>query len=501
MSQHFPALIIVAPLLAAFIIFAVSWVNRNLCFPLAVFALAVSLGAAIGLLCMVLTNGPVEYRMGGWPPPWGIPYYVDYLNSLVLVVVYTVALINLIACRQSVLREFSDRIGPFFTLYVLFVTGLAGMVVTGDAFNLYVLLEIASLTGYALIGMGKGDAALSGLNYIFMGTVGASFYLLGIGYLYMVTGSLNIADIASILPEAYGSKAVLVAFIFCMTGLFLKMGFFPLHGWLPNAYANAPSAAISLIAPLTTKVMIYVMIRVVLYLFTPSFTFEALHVSSVFVWLAAVAIIMGSLLALGQKSLKRMLAYIIVAEVGYMAGGLWLGNTESITGAILHLVNDAAMTLCVFLGAGTLRFKIKPFAGGELLLDDLAGSFKKMPYTMAAFVAGALSIIGVPPFCGFFSKWYLLSGAVTAGHYEFLAALLFSSLVNVVLFFRIIEIGYYNKPNHRTESGYLPARMDEAPLEMLIPLLLVAAGLLVMGIYTNDIVTHVIRFAIPAGVV
>ncbi len=501
MNQHFPALIIIVPLLAAFFIFAISWINRKLCFPIAVLALAISFLSAIALLGMVLKNGPVEYRMGGWPPPWGISYYVDYLSALVLVVVCTVALINLIACRQSVSREFADKIGPFFTLYVLFVTGLIGMVITGDAFNLYVLLEIASLTGYALIGMGKGDAALFGLNYIFMGTVGASFYLLGIGYLYLITGSLNIADIASILPGIYGSKVVLVAFIFCITGLFLKMAFFPLHGWLPNAYTNAPSAAISLIAPLTTKVMIYVMIRIVLYLFTPSFSFEALHVASVFVWLSAVAIVMGSLLALGQKSLKRMLAYIIVAEVGYMAGGLWLGNTESITGAILHLVNDAAMTLCVFLAAGTLMFKIKPSLTGELQLDDLAGSFTKMPYTMAAFIMGALSIIGVPPFCGFFSKWYLLSGAVTAGHYEFLAALLFSSLVNVVLFFRIIEIGYYEKPDHRADAGHLIARMDEAPLEMLIPLLLVAAGLLAMGFYTDDIVTHVIRFAIPAGIV
>lgn len=501
MSQHFPALIIIAPLLAAFFIFAVSWINRRLCFPLAVLALAVSLAASTGLLGMVLKNGPVEYHMGGWPPPWGIAYYVDYLNAPVLVVVFCVALINLIAGRRIVRQEFSDRIGPFFTLYVLFVTGLAGMVVTGDAFNLYVLLEIASLTGYALIGMGKGNAALYGLNYIFMGTVGASFYLLGIGYLYMVTGSLNIADIASILPGVYDSKVVLVAFIFCMTGLFLKMAFFPLHGWLPNAYTNAPSAAVSLIAPLTTKVMIYVMIRIVLYLFTPLFAFDTLHVGNVFVWLSAVAIVMGSLLALGQKSLKRMLSYIIVAEVGYMAGGLWLGNTEGITGAILHLVNDAAMTLCVFLAAGTLVFKIKPSVKGALQLDDLAGSFTKMPYTMTAFVMGALSIIGVPPFCGFFSKWYLLSGAVTAGHYEFMAALLFSSLVNVVIFVRVIEIAYYGNPGHRAESGHWTAGMNEAPLDMLIPLLLVAAGLVAMGIYAGDIVTHVIRFAIPAGIV
>ncbi len=500
MSPHFPVLIIIAPLLAAFFIFALSWVSPRLCFPLAVLALAVSLMAAVGLLCRVLAHGPFAYRLGGWPPPMGISYYVDYLNALVLVVVCTVALVNLVASRRLVWQAFPDRIGPFFTLYVLFVTGLAGMVVTGDAFNLYVLLEIASLTGYALIGMGSGDAALYSLNYIFMGTVGASFYLMGIGYLYLATGSLNIADIAAILPGIYDSPVVLTAFVFCMTGLFLKMAFFPLHGWLPNAYAHAPSAAISLIAPLTTKVMIYVMIRMVLYLFTPSFAFETLHVGNILVWLAAVAVVAGSLLALGQKSLKRMLAYIIVAEVGYMAGGLWLGNTGGITGAILHLVNDAAMTLCVFLGAGTLASTLKPSVAGDLQLTDLAGSFTKMPYTMAAFITGALSIIGVPPLCGFFSKWYLLSGAVAAGHYGFMAALLSSSLVNGVLFVRIIEIGYYGKSGHGAAAEHPVAVMDEAPLGMLVPLLLVAAGLAVMGLYTDDIVTHVIRFAIPLGV-
>jgi multicomponent Na+:H+ antiporter subunit D len=499
MSAHFPALIIMAPLLAAFFIFALSWITPKLCFPLAALALTVSVMAAVGLLGNVLAHGPVAYRMGGWPPPMGISCYVDHLNALVLVVVCTVALVNLVASRRIARQDFPDRIGPFFTLYVLFVTGLAGMVITGDAFNLYVLLEIASLTGYALIGMGRGDAALSALNYIFMGTVGASFYLLGIGYLYLATGSLNIIDIAALLPGSYDSTVVLTAFIFCMTGLFLKMAFFPLHGWLPNAYANAPSAAISLIAPLTTKVMIYVMIRMVLSLFTPAFALETLDVGNILVWLAAVAIVAGSLLALGQKRLKRMLAYIIVAEVGYMAGGLWLGNTAGITGAILHLVNDAAMTLCVFLGAGTLMFKLKPSVPGDLQLDDLAGSFTKMPYTMAAFITGALSIVGVPPLCGFFSKWYLLSGAVAAGHYGFMAALLFSSLVNGILFVRIIEIGYYGNPGQETAAEHLMPAMDEAPLDMLVPLLLTAAGLAALGIYTDDIVTHVIGFVMPAG--
>jgi multicomponent Na+:H+ antiporter subunit D len=496
MSHHYPALLVIVPLLAAFIISASGWIYKKLCYPIAVAALAVSAYASIGLLLRVLNEGVVHYRLGGWPPPWGIAYYVDHLNALILCVVAVVALVNLIAAQKSIEIEFPDKIGPFYTLYVLMVTGLLGIVITGDAFNLYVLLEIAALTGYGLIAMGEDRAPLATLNYLYMGTIGACFYLLGVGYLYIVTGSLNMADIAAILPSLYHSKAVLAAFIICMVGVWLKMAFFPLHAWLPNAYTYAPSASSSLIAPLVTKVMIYVMIRLMLSVFTPKFVFTTLSISDPIVWLAAIAITMGAILALAERNLKKMLTYVIIAEVGYMVGGAWLGNRAGMTGAILHIVNDALMTLCVFLVAGNIVYKVKGYA-----FEDLQGLFRKMPYTMGAFVIGALAIIGVPPTCGFFSKWYLIKGAIEAGHYGFMAALLFSSLINVVLFFRIIEIGYYEPFSDHHGHGSDSEPFDEAPLPMLVPLLLVAASLVVVGMYTGDIVTHIIQFAIPKSII
>lgn len=495
MSQNFPALIIVVPLLSAFIISAAGWLNKKLCFPIAVMALGMSLYSAVGLMGMVLESGVIEYHLGGWTPPWGIAYNVDHLNGLVLIVIFLVALLNLIANKRTVEEEFPEKTGAFYTLYILFVTGLSGMVITGDAFNLYVLLEITSLTGYALIGIGKDRGALSSLNYLLMGTIGASLYLLGIGYLYLATGSLNMADLASILPKLYESKMVLFAYAFCLTGLFVKMAFFPLHAWLPNAYSYAPSMSSSLIAPLTTKVMIYVMIRITLSVFTPQFSFDTLNISGPIVWMAVIAIVTGSLLALSQKSLKKILAYVVVAEVGYMVGGFWLGNRAGMTGAILHIVNDAMMTLCIFLAAGTILYKTK----GDSF-DDLKGLFKKMPFSMAAFVIGAMSIIGVPPTCGFFSKWYLISGGIAAGHYGFVAALLFSSLVNVVLFFRIIEICYYEPFTDHHHHEKEETSFDEAPAGMVIPLLMTAILLIVLGIYSGDIVTHIIAFAIPGGI-
>lgn len=492
MSQHYPALLVISPLLMAFFIIAAGWGNRRLCFPFAAIALVISLLSAVGLLLQVLGTGTVTYRMGGWPEPWGIAYVVDPLNGLVLVVVAAVALANLVATRKSVEAEFADRLGAFYTLYVLFVTGLLGMVVTGDAFNLYVLLEIASLTGYALIGIGEARAPLAGLNYIFLGTIGASFYLLGIGYLYLVTGTLNMADIAAHLPQASGARVVTAAFMICMTGLFIKMALFPLHGWLPNAYSCASPAAASLIAPLTTKVMIYVMIRISLTVFTPAVVFDTLAVGRAFVWLAVGAIVMGSFLALAQRSLRRMLTYVLIAEVGYMVGGFWLGNRAGYIGAVLHILNDAAMTLCLFLCAGSILYK-----NGEDAFASLQGLFRRMPATMGAMVVGALSIIGVPPTCGFFSKWYLLTAALAADHYAFAAALIFSSLVNVVLFFRIFEIAYY-EPFAEHHGPAAQAAVAEAPASMTLPLLVVAVSLVVLGLYAGEIVNRVIAVAVPA---
>jgi multicomponent Na+:H+ antiporter subunit D len=374
--------------------------------------------------------------------------------------------------------------------------------VTGDAFNLYVLLEIAALTGYALVGMGEGRAPLSALNYIFIGTIGASLYLLGIGYLYLVTGTLNMADLAERLPALYNSRVVVSAFVICLAGLCIKMGFFPLHAWLPNAYSHAPDPVSSLVAPLVTKVMIYVMVRIMLFVFTPAFAFDFMQIGGPMVWMAAAAIVVGSVLALSTRRLKRMLTYIIVAEVGYMVGGFWLGNRLGISGAILHIINDAVMTFCVFLTAAAIIART-----GSDAIDDMQGLFKKMPVTMGVLVVAGLSIIGVPPTCGFFSKWYLISGAVAAGQYGFVAALLLSSLINLVLFFRIFEIAYFEPfaDQHGGAQahghGGVISEVEEAPLEMLAPLVVTALLLFALGLYAGDIVSLIIDHAIPVGIV
>lgn len=498
MTQQLPALITIIPLFSALVISAVTWINEKYSFPVAIAGLAAGLLTSVGLLAQVIANGPMTYKMAGWSAPVGIVYVIDYLNAPVLVVIMAVAFTNLISSRKSVLSEFPEKTGVFYSLYVLFVTGITGITATGDAFNLYVLLEIAALTGYALIGLGKERAPLASLNYLFIGTIGASFYLLGVGYLYIATGSLNMADLARIIPGLSGNSMILFALIICMTGLFIKMALFPLHGWLPNAYSFSSTSSSGVIAPLTTKVMIYAMVRVGLYVFTPEYIFNTVAIGKVIVWISVAAIVMGSLMALAQKSLLKMLTYVIVAEVGYMVGGFWLGNRMGITGATIHIINDAAMTLCLFMAAGAITYKI-----GDDSFDSLKGLFKKMPFTMIAFVTGAMAVIGIPPTCGFFSKYYLITGGLDAGHYGFVAALLFSSLVNAVLFFRIFEIAHFEpfSDSHGDDHGHgHEVAINEAPLSMSIPLLITAASLIVLGIYSGDIVTKIIQLAIPAGI-
>ena len=334
-------------------------------------------------------------------------------------------------------------------------------------------------------------------NYIIIGTIGASFYLLGVGYLYMATGSLNIADLATLLPALYHSKMVLVGFAFFTTGVAIKMGLFPLHVWMPDAYTTAPNSVSTLIAPLMTKVAAYLMIRILFTLFEPHFAISVVPVGTILGWLAVAAIVVGGVKALAQTDIKRMVAYIMVAEVGYIVMGVSVMNRAGLTGAILHIINDACMIFCLFLVIGAISYK-----GHGREIYHFQNLNKKMPLTMAAFVIVALSMCGIPPACGFFSKWYLIMGTIVAKQWVFTATLLASSLINAVLFFRIIERAYLAPPgdgvpghDHLEEPIIL---RDEVPLSRIIPILVSAVTILILGPLSGKIIEAVIYHAVPA---
>jgi len=508
-------LIIMVPLMSSYAIPVIGWRWKGSAYFIALMAIGASLVCALILLSMVLTQGTIHYHLGGWFPPWGIEYVIDPLNGFMGVVVCLISFLVTISSKKSVEKELPEKKVRFYTIYLLLFTGLMGIVVTGDVFNLYVFLEIAALTAYTLIAIGKGEAPLASFKYIIMGTIGACFYLLGVGYLYIVTGSLNIADLAQLLPPLYNSKVVLTAMAFFVIGLSIKIGLFPLHIWLPDAYTYAPSPVSSFMAPLMTKVGCYVLIRIMFTVFKPYFSIELIPMTTILSWVAAAAMIVGSIFAIVQSDLKRMLAYSIVAQIGYIVLGIGLANRTGLTGSLLHILNETFTKGCLFSVAGAITYKL-----GTSDIYQFSNLFKRMPLTMAAFLMGAFSMVGVPPTCGFFSKLFLILGSIEARQWVFVAVILASTLLNVIYFFRVIEIAYFKPRQLATEKEKEILKvvyanggsyekivnkadsqgMNEAPLSMVIPILVMAAGILIAGIFSFDIIARVIQFAIPSGI-
>ena len=496
MSDQLPAIIVVLPLVASFFIFFSGWWVKRASYPLAVGALICCVLISIGILKTVISHGTIQYWLGGWEPPWGIEYRVDHFNAIMLVLVSGLSMLVAIYSKKLVERELPGKSALFWSLFILLITGLLGICITGDLFNLFVMLEVASLTGYALIAIGEKRALYASFRYVVIGTMGASFYLLGVGYLYITTGSLNMADLAELLPQLYQSKSILAGFTFILIGLSIKMALFPLHSWLPDAYTYAPSAVSAIVAPLVTKVMAYVIIRVMFTVFKADFPIAMIRVTDLMVWFGTLAILFGAVMALSQTDFKRMLSYVIIAEIGYIIGGIGVANDTALKGAIFHIVNDAMMMAILFLVAGMVMYRTNGHR-----IDDFKGLFRKMPFTATIFTVGALSVIGVPPTCGFFSKWYLLFGGIKASQWGFVAALIVSTLISVALFFRIFDKGLFtHAQEHGSDKGSDDnAHAGEAPLSMLLPAFALALAILLVGIYNQVIINQVIRFAIPEG--
>ncbi len=497
MVQQLPVLIVVIPILAAFFIFLAGWWKKELCFPIAVGATGACLISSVGILSKVVDTGPVQYMLGGWSPPWGIEYRIDHLNAIMLILVSGLSLLATIHSKKSVERELPEKAALFWSLFILLVTGLLGICITGDLFNLFVMLEVASLSAYSLIAMGEEKAVFASFRYIVIGTIAASFYLLGVGYLYMATGSLNMADLSQLLPELHHSRTVLTGFALISIGLGIKMALFPLHGWLPDAYTYAPSAVSAVVAPLMTKVMVYVVLRVMFTVFRAEFTISVIEVTDVMVLIGSLAILFGAIMALSQRDYKRMLSYVIIAEIGYIIGGIGVANATAMKGAIFHIVNDASMMACLFFVASLVMYKTN---GHDI--DDFTDFFKTMPITAFIFTVGALAVIGVPPTCGFFSKWYLLLGGIQARQWGFVAALLVCTLINIALFLRIFDKGLFvhAQDNAPGRTGLQKSSYTlEAPFGMLLPAFVLALVIILIGIFNQVIINEVIQFAVPTG--
>lgn len=455
--RHLPLLPVLLPLLAAPLCVVLG--RRRPTYVLALGASWSSFAAALMLLRRVLDEGEQVYRMGGWASPWGIEYRIDVLSGFVVAFVSLLGAVVMTWAPLSTLREIPEgRHALFHAAYLLCLTGLLGIVSTGDLFNLFVFLEISSLSSYALISLGRSRRALTAsFQYLVLGTIGATFILIAIGLMYQMTGTLNMADFAARLELVTGERTVFVAFAFFTVGVALKMALYPLHHWLPNAYTHAPSAVTAFLAATSTKVSVYVLIRFVYSVFGQRFSFETMPLGAVLVALSLAGIFAASTMAIFQRDVKRLLAYSSVAQVGYMTLGISMHSVTGLTAGIVHLFNHALIKGGMFLALGSVAWRV-----GSTRLEALAGIGRRMPLTTFAWVLGGLGLVGVPATAGFVSKWYLVLSVLERRWWPVAAALLVSSLLALVYVWRVVEIAYFREPAAAAPGG-------EAPLALLAP--------------------------------
>ena len=492
MLIHLPILQVILPLVAAPSCLIIRHARFAWGFALAVCAAAFAV--SLLLLQQVLADGTISYTLGGWDAPWGIEYRIDILNAWVLAIVSGISFLVLAGSRESVRREIGEaRQTLFYTLYLLCFAGLLGIVATGDAFNVFVFLEISSLATYAMIALGRDRRALwSAFQYLVLGTIGATFILIGIGFLYMMTGTLNMLDLGARLPALSESTTVLAALVFILVGVCLKLALFPLHAWLPGAYSQAPSVVTAFLAATATKVALYLLLRFTFTVFGLDLSLAALPLQVTLIVFGLAGVLFASLVAIYQTDIKRMLAYSSVAQMGYLVTAVALGSVLGMQAALLHLFNHALMKAALFLALAGVALHF------GTTLAAVRGLGRSMPWTSAALVIGGLSLVGMPLTAGFVSKWYLVSASFAAGLWWVAGIIVIGSLLAAVYVWRIVEALYAQDG----EAAKVPARR-EAPAALLIPVWILALANIYFGIDTElplQVTAQAARFLMGEGI-
>ena len=474
MLAHLPILQVIVPLIAAPTCLILRKPKLVWLFTL----LASSLAFVISILLVqqVMLTGTISYELGGWSPPWGIEYRIDKLNAFIALIISGVSTVVLLAAQTSIEKEIpQEKQTLFYILYLLSLTGMLGILTTGDAFNVFVFLEISSLSAYSLIALGKDRRALwASFQYLIMGTIGATFILIGIGLMYQMTGTLNMADLAERLPEVAETRTITTAYVFFIVGVCLKLALFPLHFWLPNAYTYAPSIVTAFFAATSTKVAAYLLIRFTFSIFGISFSFTTLPMETLFLILGLLGIFIASTVAIYQDNIKHVFAYSSVAQVGYMIVGFSLATQAGLTAMLLHMFNHALMKGALFLALAAVIYRV-----GSTRVADFQGLGRQMPLTMAAIVVGGLSLIGVPLTVGFVSKWYLVVAVLEKGWWWLAGLVLLGSLLAVIYVWRIVETAYFKAPI----AGRQPVK--EAPMAFLVPVWMLVSANVYFGIDTR----------------
>ncbi|MBL4869547.1 MAG: monovalent cation/H+ antiporter subunit D family protein [Robiginitomaculum sp.] len=479
---HGPALLVVLPLLIAVLVAILpskaKWAEK-IAWGAVLTTSLVCVFLSLSVLLLVLNSGPYTYAMGGWAPPMGISYYIDSLNAPILVLISTIATLCTLYALPSVMAEIEPKKrSPFYATFLVALAGLLGMVTTGDAFNVFVFLEVSSLSTYVLVAMGASRdrrALTSAYNYLIMGSIGATFFVIGIGFLYMHTGTLNMIDIARVLQETGpDNRVVKLAFVFIVIGLGLKLAMFPLHTWLPGVYAYAPSFVTAFLAATATKAALYLLLRFTFTVFDPNWAFVAKFLMYLLAGAGIIGMVIASIQAIFQNDIRRILAFSSVAQVGYMLLGIGMATTLGLTAGYLHMINHALIKGALFLAVGAFWYRF-----GITQVSDMRGLGKTMPLTMAGFTIAGLSLIGVPGTVGFVSKLALVRAAAENGWWWAVGVIVVTSILAIIYIGRVIELAYFQSP---PKQGAVTVSKNEAPLSMLIPLWILAVAAIVFGV-------------------
>lgn len=473
MLNHLPVLQVLFPLVAA----PICLLLRNaiavwIWTVLAVIAALVTSGL---LIVDVQTQASLSYHLGGWEPPWGIEYRIDQLNAFIFLIINFVALMSLLTKNSINDQIDSSKQYLFYSLFLLNLAGLNGIVATADAFNVFVFIEIASLSSYALISQSKTrQAYYSAYRYLIFGSLGASFILIAIGLLYAITGSLNLYDIAERLQDVDNERAKLSALAFFSIGIFLKAAIFPFHVWLPNAYQHAPHTISMYFAGTTTKVFIYVLLRFAIFMFGLEYVLS-LKFDMILMTLAVFAMLYGSWRAILVDDIKLILAWSSVAQIGYMLLGISMFTQAGLSAGLLHIFNHALIKTALFCSILIIVYQT-----GKHSKLSLRGLIKQMPLVSICFIISGLSLIGVPATAGFVSKWYLVTAAYDVQNWLVIIAIVISSLMAVLYVWKIIETFYFKVSRYEVELLDKPT-----PIFSYISLLILTAANIYFGLQTD----------------
>lgn len=433
-------------------------------------------------LIYVINHGAYEYLIGHFEAPFGIVFRIGIIESLLGILFTIIPIMVIWYSYYSIGKDVKEhRVKFYYTLINLLVASLLGIIFTGDIFNSFVFLEVSTLASCGIIVVkDKKENIKATMKYLILSSLGSGLFLMGIAYLYSITGYLDMKAISESLHliAADYPKMILISISIITIGLAIKSAMFPLHVWLPDAHSSAPSTSSSLLSALVIKAPVILMFKVLYQVYGVE-TLNDTNILKVLLIAGCAGMILGSLFAKYQKNIKRMVAYSSVAQMGYIFFGIGLGNELGFTIAFYHIFTHAFTKSALFLAVGSMIEQT-----GEKQIDKLRGIGKEMPITLAIFTLGALSMVGIPILPGFISKWNLALATIETGSFALLAVILISSLLNAVYYFPIIINGYFGETN--LEGKIFKSKSK--PVIELIPLIILAVGLVLVGLASGPLI-------------